>query len=82
MQVFQQDVQTVKAEFQSLSNSVQTELKDATDSDKARYLRAQLDLINQRLVHLENYTTAHLQRYTTLKHFIVMIQYCSKVWGR
>uniref|UniRef100_A0A8C2GGA6 Desmoplakin b n=1 Tax=Cyprinus carpio TaxID=7962 RepID=A0A8C2GGA6_CYPCA len=66
-QVFQKDVQTLKAEFQRLRDSVQTELKDATDSDKARYLRAQLDLINQRLVHLENYTTAHLQRLNSLK---------------
>uniref|UniRef100_A0A673IT85 Desmoplakin-like n=2 Tax=Sinocyclocheilus rhinocerous TaxID=307959 RepID=A0A673IT85_9TELE len=69
-QVFQKDLQTLKAEFQSLRDSVQTELKDATDSDKARYLRAQLDLINQRLVHLENYTTAHLQRLNSLKSLL------------
>ncbi|XP_042602447.1 desmoplakin isoform X2 [Cyprinus carpio] len=69
-QVFQKDVQTLKAEFQRLRDSVQTELKDATDSDKARYLRAQLDLINQRLVHLENYTIAHLQRLNSLKSLL------------
>uniref|UniRef100_A0A9J7Y2G5 Desmoplakin b n=1 Tax=Cyprinus carpio carpio TaxID=630221 RepID=A0A9J7Y2G5_CYPCA len=69
-QVFQKDVQTLKAEFQRLRDSVQTELKDATDSDKARYLRAQLDLINQRLVHLENCTTAHLQRLNSLKSLL------------
>ncbi|KTG46564.1 hypothetical protein cypCar_00029727 [Cyprinus carpio] len=66
----QKDVQTLKAEFQRLRDSVQTELKDATDSDKARYLRAQLDLINQRLVHLENCTTAHLQRLNSLKSLL------------
>uniref|UniRef100_A0A672NLX0 Desmoplakin n=2 Tax=Sinocyclocheilus grahami TaxID=75366 RepID=A0A672NLX0_SINGR len=69
-QVFQKDLQTLKAEFQSLRDSVQTELKDATDSDKARYLRAQLDLINQRLVHLENYSSAHLQRLNSLKSLL------------
>ncbi|XP_016095801.1 desmoplakin-like [Sinocyclocheilus grahami] len=69
-QVFQKDMQTLKVEFQSLRDSIQTELKDATDSDKARYLRAQLDLINQRLVHLENYTTAHLQRLNSLKSLL------------
>uniref|UniRef100_A0A671MY25 Desmoplakin-like n=1 Tax=Sinocyclocheilus anshuiensis TaxID=1608454 RepID=A0A671MY25_9TELE len=69
-QVFQKDMQTLKVEFQSLRDSIQTELKDATDSDKARYLRAQLDLINQRLVNLENYTTAHLQRLNSLKSLL------------
>ncbi|XP_073709058.1 desmoplakin-B-like isoform X2 [Garra rufa] len=69
-QVFQKDVQTLKAEFQSLRDSVQNELKDAKDTDKAKYLRGQLDIINQRLVQLENYTTTHLQRLHSLNSLL------------
>lgn len=69
-QVFQKNVQTLKAEFQSLRDSVETELKDTADSDKARYLRAQLDFINQKLAHMENHTTAHLQRLNSLKFLL------------
>ncbi|KAK2883789.1 hypothetical protein Q8A67_017426 [Cirrhinus molitorella] len=69
-QAFQKDVQTLKAEFQSLRDSVQNELKDATDTDKAKYLRGQLDIINQRLVNLENYTTTHLQRLNSLNSLL------------
>ncbi|XP_051730551.1 desmoplakin-B isoform X2 [Ctenopharyngodon idella] len=69
-QVFQKDIQTVKGEFLSLRDSVQAELKDATDTDKARYLRAQLDIINQRLVNLDNYCTAHLQRLSLVKSLL------------
>ncbi|XP_077086584.1 desmoplakin-B-like isoform X2 [Siphateles boraxobius] len=66
-QVFQKDVQTLKGEFVSLRESVQAELKDAKDTDKARYLRGQLEVINQRLVNLENYTATHLQRLSLVK---------------
>ncbi|XP_050994500.1 desmoplakin-B isoform X2 [Labeo rohita] len=69
-QVFQKDVQTLKAEFQSLRDSVQNELKDATNTDKAKYLREQLDIINQRLVNLENYTTVHVQRLNSVNSLL------------
>ncbi|RXN34931.1 desmoplakin-like isoform X1 [Labeo rohita] len=66
----QKDVQTLKAEFQSLRDSVQNELKDATNTDKAKYLREQLDIINQRLVNLENYTTVHVQRLNSVNSLL------------
>ncbi|KAG1941839.1 desmoplakin isoform X2 [Pimephales promelas] len=66
-QVFQKDVQTLKGEFVSLRESVEAELKDAKDTDKARYLRGQLEVISQSLANLENYTAAHLQRLSLVK---------------
>ncbi|XP_056122433.1 desmoplakin-B isoform X1 [Rhinichthys klamathensis goyatoka] len=66
-QVFQKDVQTLKGEFVSLRESVQAELKDAKDTDKARYLRGQLEVIGQSLANLENYTASHLQRLSLVK---------------
>ncbi|XP_067274393.1 desmoplakin-B isoform X1 [Pseudorasbora parva] len=69
-QVFQKDVQTLKGDFLSLRDSVQTELKDAKDTDKAKYLRSQLDIINQRILNLEKYTASHLQRLSLVKSLL------------
>ncbi|XP_051953924.1 desmoplakin-like isoform X2 [Xyrauchen texanus] len=69
-QVFQKDVGSLKGEFLKLRGSVQAELKDATNTDKAKYLSSQLDFINQGLINMENYTETHLQRLNSLKSLL------------
>ncbi|XP_051952483.1 desmoplakin-like [Xyrauchen texanus] len=69
-QVFQKDVVSLKGEFIKLRDSIQAELKDAKDTDKAKYLNGQLDFINQSLVNLDKYTGTHLQRLNSLKSLL------------
>ncbi|XP_051500224.1 desmoplakin-like isoform X2 [Myxocyprinus asiaticus] len=72
-QVFQKDVESLRGEFLKLQDSIQAELKDAKDTDKAKYLSGQLDFINQRLVNLDNYTGTHLQRLNSLKSLLKIV---------
>nr|XP_055041738.1 desmoplakin-B isoform X2 [Misgurnus anguillicaudatus] len=69
-QAFQKDLASLRGEFVRLKDDVQDELKDADNTDKAKYLRSQLDIINQRLLHLETYNATHLQRLNSLRSLL------------
>nr|XP_021324397.1 desmoplakin isoform X2 [Danio rerio] len=69
-QAFQKNIQGLRGEFVSLRDGIQAELKDAGNSDKGRYLSGQLDIMNQRLLNLDNYFTTHLQRLDSVKSLL------------
>ncbi|XP_065112539.1 desmoplakin-B isoform X2 [Paramisgurnus dabryanus] len=69
-QAFQKDLASLRGEFVRLRDDVQDELKDADNTDKAKYLRGQLDIIDQRLLHLETYNATHLQRLNSLRSLL------------
>ncbi|XP_072535471.1 desmoplakin-B isoform X2 [Salminus brasiliensis] len=66
-QAVQKDVETLRAQFLKLKEQVQGELEDMTDTDKAQFLRSQLDLINQRLDRLGSHTNTYLLRSKSIK---------------
>uniref|UniRef100_A0AAR2K079 Desmoplakin b n=1 Tax=Pygocentrus nattereri TaxID=42514 RepID=A0AAR2K079_PYGNA len=56
--------------FLSLKEQVLKELEDMKDTDKAQFLRSQLNLINQRLDRLDSHTGTYLLRLKALKSLL------------
>ncbi|TRY88990.1 hypothetical protein DNTS_032291 [Danionella cerebrum] len=67
---FQKGLEAVRAELISLRNDIQSEVKDAGDTDKAKYLRSQLDAMDQTILHMENHSSTHLQRLNSVKSLL------------
>ncbi|XP_030630264.1 desmoplakin-A isoform X1 [Chanos chanos] len=60
------DLDTVRDEYLKLRERVMRQLEVENDPEQAKYLRAELDLINQKLGSLQSFSVAYLQRLTAL----------------
>ncbi|XP_017579264.1 desmoplakin isoform X3 [Pygocentrus nattereri] len=69
-QAVQKDMESLRGEFLSLKEQVLKELEDMKDTDKAQFLRSQLNLINQRLDRLDSHTGTYLLRLKALKSLL------------
>uniref|UniRef100_A0AAR2LK46 Desmoplakin b n=1 Tax=Pygocentrus nattereri TaxID=42514 RepID=A0AAR2LK46_PYGNA len=69
-QIIQKDMESLRGEFLSLKEQVLKELEDMKDTDKAQFLRSQLNLINQRLDRLDSHTGTYLLRLKALKSLL------------
>ncbi|KAJ8395424.1 hypothetical protein AAFF_G00031580 [Aldrovandia affinis] len=61
-----QDVDSIRDEYIKLKEKILRELEGMTDEDKSRFLRLELNLINQKLGSLEGYSSSYTQRVKTL----------------
>ncbi|XP_026773985.3 desmoplakin-B isoform X1 [Pangasianodon hypophthalmus] len=69
-QAVAKDVGLLRGEFQRLNEQVLTELEGMKDTDKAQFLRIQLNLISQRLDRLGSHSAAYLLRLKALKSLL------------
>ena len=65
----QRDIDSVRDEYLRLRERILKELEGMNDSDKAQFLRSEIEVISQRLGSLENSSSAYLQRYRTQATF-------------
>lgn len=64
MQVVHQDLDSVHDEYLRLRERILKQLEGVpADSEQAKFLRSELDLINQKLADLQGLSSAYLQRY-------------------
>lgn len=59
----QREVDLMREEYLRLRERILKELEGMNDSDKAQFLRSEVEIINQRLDSLESSSSAYLQRY-------------------
>ncbi|XDV26469.1 hypothetical protein PO909_030186 [Leuciscus waleckii] len=64
------DLDTIQDEYLHLREKILRELEGSTNQEQTRYLRSELDLINQKLGSLQGFSAAYIQRLTALQALI------------
>ncbi|RXN14292.1 desmoplakin-like protein [Labeo rohita] len=63
------DLDTIRDDYLRLREKILRELEGSTNAEQTRYLRSELDHINQKLGSLQGFSAAYIQRQAYLKHF-------------
>ncbi|KAM9365280.1 desmoplakin-B [Pholidichthys leucotaenia] len=66
----QHDVDSMREEYLNLKERILRELEGMSDSDKAKFLRSEIGVINQRLGSLESSSSAYVQRLQALRDML------------
>ncbi|XP_076829268.1 desmoplakin-A isoform X1 [Brachyhypopomus gauderio] len=61
------NLESIQEEYLNLRDTVLRQLEGSGDQEQTKFLRSELDLINQRLGSLQGFSTAYLQRLTSLR---------------
>lgn len=61
------DLDIIRDEYLRLREKILRELEGSTNTEQSRYLRSELDHINQKLGSLQGFSTAYIQRQEHLK---------------
>lgn len=61
------DLDSIRDEYLRLREKILRELEGSTNAEQTRYLRSELDQINQKLGSLQGFSTAYIQRHEHLK---------------
>ncbi|KAG1926657.1 desmoplakin isoform X1 [Pimephales promelas] len=64
------DLDTIQDEYLHLRERILRELEGSTNQEQTRYLRSELDIINQKLGSLQGFSGAYIQRLTALQALI------------
>ncbi|KAG7455178.1 hypothetical protein MATL_G00253790 [Megalops atlanticus] len=67
LEVIHQDIDAIRDEYLRLRERILRQLEGMTDADKAKFLRSELTLINQKLGSLEGSASIYLQRLRALQ---------------
>ncbi|XP_042369607.1 desmoplakin-like isoform X3 [Plectropomus leopardus] len=70
LEMVQHDVESMREEFSRLEERILKELAGITDADKAKFLRNELRVINERLSSLDSSSSAYLQRLQALREML------------
>ncbi|XP_029285435.1 LOW QUALITY PROTEIN: desmoplakin-B [Cottoperca gobio] len=70
LETVQRDVDSMHKEYLLLRERILKELEGMNDSDKAQFLRSEIEVINQRLGSLESSSSAYLQRLQALRDML------------
>lgn len=61
------DLDSIQDEYLRLREKILKALEGSTNAEQTRYLRSELDHINQKLGSLQGFSTAYIQRQEDLK---------------
>ncbi|XP_052466691.1 desmoplakin isoform X2 [Carassius gibelio] len=67
LQGVHRDLDSIQDEYLRLREKILRELEGSTNAEQTRYLRSELDLINQKLGSLKGISTAYIQRLSALQ---------------
>uniref|UniRef100_A0A673HD28 Desmoplakin-like n=1 Tax=Sinocyclocheilus rhinocerous TaxID=307959 RepID=A0A673HD28_9TELE len=67
LQVVHRDLDSIRDEYLRLREKILRELEGSTNAEQTRYLRSELDHINQKLGSLQGFSTAYIQRLTAVQ---------------
>ncbi|XP_036374572.1 desmoplakin-like isoform X2 [Megalops cyprinoides] len=67
LEVIHQDIDVIRDEYLRLKERILRQLEGMTDADKAKFLRSELTLINQKLGSLEGSASIYIQRLKALQ---------------
>uniref|UniRef100_A0A8C2B214 Desmoplakin a n=1 Tax=Cyprinus carpio TaxID=7962 RepID=A0A8C2B214_CYPCA len=67
LQGVHRDLDSIRDEYLRLREKILRELEGSTNAEQTRYLRSELDHINQKLGSLQGFSTAYIQRLTALQ---------------
>ncbi|XP_056326684.1 desmoplakin-A isoform X1 [Danio aesculapii] len=74
LQGVHRDLDSIRDEYLHLREKIMRELEGSNNPEQSRYLRAELDLINQKLGSLQGFSSAYIQRLgalqALLQHFL------------
>uniref|UniRef100_A0A3Q3X8R6 Uncharacterized protein n=1 Tax=Mola mola TaxID=94237 RepID=A0A3Q3X8R6_MOLML len=70
LETVQFDIDSMREEYLRLREHILKELENMSDPDKAKFLRTEIAIINQRLGSLESSTSAYLQRLRALRDML------------
>uniref|UniRef100_A0A8C9VQW8 Desmoplakin n=1 Tax=Scleropages formosus TaxID=113540 RepID=A0A8C9VQW8_SCLFO len=75
LEIVHRDISGIGDAYIKLKAKIQSQLQNMTDADKAKFLQAELDFINQKLRTLEGFSSSYLERLKALRAlFQCMIQ--------
>ena len=66
LQSIEQDVDSIRDEYIKLKEKILKKLEGIPDPDKVKFLRVELNLINQKLGSLEGFASSHTERQDAL----------------
>nr|XP_055057436.1 desmoplakin-A-like isoform X2 [Misgurnus anguillicaudatus] len=67
LQGVHRDLDTIRDEYLRLREKILRELEGSTNAEQTRFLRTELDHINQKLGNLQSFSAAYIQRLTALQ---------------
>uniref|UniRef100_A0A671RYR5 Desmoplakin-like n=1 Tax=Sinocyclocheilus anshuiensis TaxID=1608454 RepID=A0A671RYR5_9TELE len=67
LQGVHRDLDSIRDEYLRLREKILRELEGSTNAEQTRYLRSELDHINQKLGSLQGFSTAYIQRLTAVQ---------------
>uniref|UniRef100_A0A673H9F4 Desmoplakin-like n=1 Tax=Sinocyclocheilus rhinocerous TaxID=307959 RepID=A0A673H9F4_9TELE len=67
IKVVHRDLDSIRDEYLRLREKILRELEGSTNAEQTRYLRSELDHINQKLGSLQGFSTAYIQRLTAVQ---------------
>ncbi|XP_052404542.1 desmoplakin-A isoform X2 [Carassius gibelio] len=70
LQGVHRDLDSIRDEYLRLREKILRELEGSTNAEQTRYLRSELDQINQKLGSLQGFSTAYIQRLSALQALI------------
>ncbi|KAI3368456.1 hypothetical protein L3Q82_025467, partial [Scortum barcoo] len=70
LETVQHDIDLMREEYLRLRECILKELEGMNDSDKAQFLRSEVEVINQRLGSLESSSSAYLERLRALRDML------------
>ncbi|CAN9500755.1 unnamed protein product [Ophioblennius macclurei] len=70
LETVQRDIDSMRDEYMRLRERILKELEGMSDSDKAQFLRTELEVIDQRLAGLDSNSAAYIQRLQALREML------------